>query len=96
MQLTLDIPEKYLFFQSPEQLIYTLKLNTAIELYRNGRLSATAAAEFVGQLDRHEFLYECRKRGVEPQTYENTAELQAEIELLDRALKPRKMALSKP
>ncbi|MCP4702946.1 MAG: UPF0175 family protein [Gammaproteobacteria bacterium] len=86
MQLTLDIPEKHLFFQSPEELIHTLKLNTAIDLYRNGRLSANAAAEFVGHIDRHEFLYECRKHGVEPQTYENIQELQAEIEMLDKAL----------
>ncbi len=86
MQLILEIPEKYLFFQSPEQLVQTLKLNTAIDLYRNGRLSAKAAAEFVGQIDRHEFLYECRKHGVAPQTYESTEELQAEIELLDKAL----------
>ena len=86
MQLTLDIPEKYLFFQSPEQLVRTLKLNTAIDLYRNGRLSANAAAEFVGHIDRYEFLYECRKHGVEPQTYENIEELQEEIKLLDNAL----------
>ena len=83
MQITLNIPEKYTFFQSPEEFAQTLKLNTAIELYRQGRFSAKAAAEFVGQLDRNEFLYECRKRGIEPQTYESTDELQAEVELLD-------------
>lgn len=50
MQLTVDISEKYLFFQVPEQLAYILKLNTAIDLYRNGRLSAKAEAKFVGHI----------------------------------------------
>lgn len=86
MQLTLDIPEKYFIFQSPAALVRLLKLNTAIDLYRQGRFSASAAAEFVGDLDRYEFLYECRQRGIEPQTYESTDELQAEIEMLAREL----------
>ena len=51
-------------------------------LYRRGKLSAGAAAEFVGDLDRYEFLYECRQRGIEPQTYESIEELQAEIDML--------------
>lgn len=86
MQLTLDIPEKYLIFQSPTALVRLLKLNTAIDLYRQGRFSANIAAEFVGDLDRYEFLYECRQRGIEPQTYESTDELQAEIDMLAQEL----------
>lgn len=80
MQITLDIPEKYLVNYSPSELVAMLKLNTAIDQYRRGRFSATVAADFVGTLDRYEFLYECRKRGVEPQTYESTDELQAEVD----------------
>jgi predicted HTH domain antitoxin len=86
MQLTLDIPEKYFIFQSPAELVRLLKLNTAIDLYRKGRFSASAAAEFIGDLDRYEFLYECRQRGIEPQTYESTDELQAEIDMLAKEL----------
>ncbi|HFD32133.1 MAG TPA: UPF0175 family protein [Gammaproteobacteria bacterium] len=86
MQLTLEIPNKYLVNQTPEELTRLLKLNTAIDLYKNGRLSAGAAAEFVGDLDRYQFLYECQKRGVEPQTYESVKELQEEIEMLAQEL----------
>ncbi len=43
MQLTLDIPEKFLLNQSPSELVRLLKLNTAIDLYHRGRLSATAS-----------------------------------------------------
>ena len=86
MQLTLDIPEKFFLYQSPNELVRLLKLNTAIDLYHRGRLSAALAAEFVGDLDRYEFLYECRQRGIEPQTYDNVEELQAEIDMLAKDL----------
>lgn len=82
MQLTLDIPEKFFVYQTPSELTRLLKLNTAVDLYQRGKLSAGAAAEFVGDLDRYEFLYECRQRGVEPQTYSSTDELQQEIDML--------------
>ena len=80
MQLILDIPEKYFAFQSPAEVIQLLKLNTAIDLYKTGRMSSGAAAEFVGEMDKYEFLYECRKRGVEPQTFESIDELHDELE----------------
>ncbi len=86
MQLTLEIPNKYLVNQTSEELTRLLKLNTAIDLYKNGRLSAGASAEFVGDLDRYQFLYECKKRGVEPRTYESVEELQEEIEMLAEEL----------
>ena len=86
MQLTFDIPEKFFAYQTPKELIRLLKLNTAIDLYRRGKLLAGAAAEFVGDLDRYEFLYECRQRGIEPQTYDNVEELQAEIDMLAKDL----------
>ena len=86
MELIVEIPEKYLINQSPESLIITLKLNTAIDMYKNGQLSAGAAAEFVGNIDRYEFLYECKKKGLEPQTYENTAELDTEVTMLAKQL----------
>ena len=87
MQLTLDIPEKFFLHQSPSEIVRLLKLNTAIDLYQRGKFSAAAAAEFIGDLDRYEFLYECRQRGVEPQTYESIEELQAEIDMLAKDLK---------
>jgi len=87
MQLTLEVPEKYFALQSPSEIVQLLKLNTAIDLYKNGRMSSGAAAEFVGDIDKYEFLYECRKRGVEPQTYENIDELFDEVDMLKEDLK---------
>jgi len=86
MELIIDIPEKYVISQSPEKLAKLLKLNTAIDMYRNGQLSVRAAIEFIGKIDRYEFLYECQQRGIEHQTYENLEELQTEVAMLDKEL----------
>lgn len=86
MQLRFEIPEKFLTYQTPAEIIRLLKLNTAIDLYKRGKLSSGAAAEFVGDLNSYEFLYECRQRGVEPQTYDSVEELEAEIEMLAKDL----------
>jgi predicted HTH domain antitoxin len=86
MELTVTIPEKYIVNHSPNELKLLLKLNTAIDMYRSGQISSGAAVEFIGEIDRFEFLYECKKRGVEPQTYESTDELESEVAMLDQEL----------
>ena len=83
MQLTFEVPDKYFALHSPSEIVQLLKLNTAIDFYKSGRMSSGAAAEFVGDLDKYEFLYECRKRGIEPQTYENIDELLDEFDMLE-------------
>ena len=86
MELTVNIPEKYLVSSSPDELRLLLKLNTAIDVYRSGQISSGAAVEFIGEIDRAASLYECNKRGVEPQRYESTEELETEVAMLDREL----------
>ena len=87
MQLILDVPDKYFAHQSPAEVIQLLKLNTAIDLYKSGRMSSGAAVDFIGDMHKNEFLYEFRKRGVEPQTYESSDELLEEIGMLEADLK---------
>ena len=86
MELIIDIPEKYVISQSPKKLTQLLKLNTAIDMYKNGLLSVRAAIEFIGKIDRYEFLSECQQRGIEHQTYENIEELNNEVAMLDKEL----------
>lgn len=86
MELTVNIPEKYVINHSPDEFKLLLKLNTAIDMYRSGKISSGAAIEFVGEIDRFEFLYECKKRGIEPQTYESTEDLEDEVAMLDQEL----------
>ncbi len=86
MHLTIEIPDKYLLHQSSEDLARQLKLNTAIEMYKNGLSTVSSAVDFVGNIDPTEFLYECKKHGVDPQTYENIEGLEAEVAMLDKEL----------
>lgn len=86
MQITLEIPEKYLIDQSLEKFGDLLKLNTAIEMYKNCEISVVSAVELVGNIDQFEFLYECKKRGIEPKTYENIKDLDEEVAMLENEL----------
>lgn len=88
MQLTFEVPDKYFMFQSSAEVVQMLKLNTAVDLYKNGRMSSGAAAEFVGEMNKYEFLYECRKHGVEPQTYESIDEVLEEVDTFKNSNKP--------
>ncbi len=86
MELTVSIQEKYAISISHAELKLLLKLNTAIDMYRSGQISSGAVVEFIGEIDRSEFFYECKKRGVELQTYEDINELEEEVAMLDREL----------
>jgi hypothetical protein len=59
MELTVNLPEKYVIDRSPDELRLLLKLNTAIDMYRSGQISSGAAVEFIGEIDRAAFLYKC-------------------------------------
>ena len=86
MLVIVEVPEKYLIDQSSERFGDLLKLNTAIEMYKNGEVSVASAVELAGNIDRFEFLHECKKRGIEPLTYENINELNKEIAMLENEL----------
>lgn len=45
MELTVNIPEKYVVNRSPDELRLLLKLNTAIDMYRSGQISSGAALD---------------------------------------------------
>ncbi len=56
-----------------------LRLNTAIDLYRQGRLSTKVATRFSGVADEIAFLQECQNRGIARQTYDSIEELKHEV-----------------
>lgn len=56
-----------------------LRLNTAIDLYRQGRLSTKVATRFSGVADEIVFLQECQNRGIARQTYDSIEELTHEV-----------------
>ena len=54
MQITLDIPEHYLTDTSPAEFGKSIRLYAALAMFRAGKLSAGAAAEFA-EIDRYSF-----------------------------------------
>lgn len=56
-----------------------LRLNTAIELYRQGRFSTKVATRFSGVANEIVFLLECQNRGIARQTYNSIEELNHEV-----------------
>lgn len=63
MQITLDVPDRYLVDDDPETFAARVKLYAAVLMFRAGQLSAGAAAEFAG-VDRYAFAVECARHGV--------------------------------
>ena len=82
MQITLEIPDKYLIDNDPEELARRIKLYAGVLMFRTGQLSAGAAAEFAG-VDRFTFLDEAAVHGVPAVAYP-TDELTDDLKNLQR------------
>jgi predicted HTH domain antitoxin len=63
MQITLDIPKHYLTDATPAEFGKSIKLYAALAMFRAGKLSAGAAAEFA-EIDRFRFAEKCRKHRI--------------------------------
>lgn len=80
MQITLDVPEKFLVDAKPVDFARRIQLYAAVLMFQAGELSAGAAAEFAG-VDRFVFLAECQRHGIETVSY-SAAELAEEASSL--------------
>jgi predicted HTH domain antitoxin len=83
MQINLTIPEQYLIDHTPTELGQQIKLFAALFMFRSGKLSAGAAAEFA-EIDRFTFAAECSKYGISLLDYP-AEDLKAEITSLPQA-----------
>lgn len=63
MVITLEVPDRYLLDETPEELARDIKLYAALLLFRSHKISAGAAAE-LAEIDRFTFAGECRKNGI--------------------------------
>lgn len=68
MQITLDVPEKFLVDAKPVELARRIQIYAAVLMFQAGELSAGAAAEFAG-VDRFTFLAECQRHSVAAVSY---------------------------
>ncbi len=69
MRLEIDLPEKYLLDETPEEMSRRLRLSAALLLFQQGRLSAGAACEFAA-VDRYAFMEACRRYSIPVTDYE--------------------------
>lgn len=83
MQITFDIPERYLTDSSPAEFAKSIRLYAALAMFRVGKLSAGAAADFA-DIDRHSFAEACHSQQIPLVDY-SPEDFRAELRSLGRA-----------
>ena len=63
MQLSVNIPEHYFVDNSALEIRHSLKLNTALIMFQEGKISIGAACEFAG-IDRYTFMAACKEHNI--------------------------------
>ena len=63
MQLTLDIPDYFFNFNNTNEVENEIKLNYALVLFMQGKISVSMAAELSG-LNLYDFIYYCRQNKI--------------------------------
>ncbi len=63
MEITLQVPDRYLLNQDAGELGRRIKLSAALLMFKSGELSAGAAAE-LAEVDRFTFAAECNRYGI--------------------------------
>ena len=80
MQITLDIPDKYVAETDAESLARKLKLYVALLLYEADQLSIGAARE-LAEVDIYTFMEACKRHGIPVIRY-SAEEVEKELERL--------------
>jgi len=63
MKVTLDIPDSYALYFSLKTIEAEFLLNSALMLYKQGRLSVSKASELAG-IGLYEFLKKCKENDI--------------------------------
>jgi len=84
MQLTLNIPDfaPLTLNEDIKELADTIKLNTALMLFKNHKFSIEQASHFAN-LSIYDFMQECKKNEIPVISYDE-AELEAELKSMSR------------
>lgn len=82
MQLSIEIPDFALLTLNSDikELTNTIKLNSALMLFKNAKFSITQASEFAN-LSLYEFMQECKKNQISIISYDKQ-ELENELALM--------------
>jgi len=77
MKVTIDIPDKFSYLGDHLKLKKEIKQNYALSLYRDEKISMSAAAEVAG-MDLYEFMAECKRNNIPVISY-SSEELDKEL-----------------
>ncbi len=82
MQVTINIPDfaPFTLNNNMQELKQTIKLNSALMLFKNAKLSIEQASNFAG-LDIYDFMTECSKNNIAVISYEEN-ELENELQIM--------------
>ena len=82
MQVTINIPDfaPFALNNDMQELKQTIKLNSALMLFKNAKLSIEQASSFAG-LDMYDFMAECSKNNIPVISYEED-ELENELHMM--------------
>ena len=82
MQVTLNIPDfaPFTLNNDMQELKQTIKLNSALMLFKNAKLSIEQASSFAG-LDIYDFMVECSKNNIAVISYDEN-ELANELKIM--------------
>ena len=82
MQVTINIPDfaPFTLNNNMHELKQTIKLNSALMLFKNAKLSIDQASSFAG-MDIYDFMIECSKNNIAVISYEAN-ELENELKMM--------------
>ena len=77
MQVTMELPDQYFLTATPQEVAEEMKLNHALMLYKEGKISIGAACE-LASMNIYEFMKICKKHRIEILQYDE-GELEEEV-----------------
>ena len=80
MKVTINIPDKYSYLSDQTKLKKEIKQKYALSLYREEKISLSAAAEIAG-MNVYDFIFECKQNNIPVINY-SPEELDKELDNL--------------
>ena len=82
MNITIELPESYRLYFGDSDIESELKKNSALILFKQGRISLSKASE-LSEMDIYDFIAECKKNQIPVIEY-STEEIDRELENIKR------------
>ncbi len=78
MNITIELPESYKLYFGDSEIEYELKKNSALILFKQGRVSLSKASE-LSEMNIYDFIVECKKNQIPVIEY-SVEEIDRELE----------------